>query len=305
MKLTYWISLVLFLAMAFCLVPDRAAGGEAETPTQTIEEWAKENFFAVDKGPFQYAASYAAFRGRLDVLKWMQEQGVDVTATDGDRMTLADIAADAGHVHVLEWLKEQGSGVSNKNASMLLLRAAARGDVATMKRMKEQGADVNFSDYNPRYTRDIPYYTAFGFPIREFRPAGHTPMHFAASGGHMGAMEWLKEQGADVNAVLNNGWTPMFMAASKGHIDTMAWLKEQGADVNAMSGGGWTPILEAIKNNRADAATWLTGQGADINAKRDDGWSPLFALIAMTGRNDEAMRRLIELGADINAKDGK
>jgi len=57
-----------------------------------------------------------------------------------------------------------------------------------------------------------------------------TPMHVAARGGEVDAMQWLKEQGADVNAKNNIADTPMHLAAGAGHVDAMRLSFELAAN---------------------------------------------------------------------------
>jgi ankyrin repeat protein len=44
---------------------------------------------------------------------------------------------------------------------------------------------------------------------------------------HLEVVQWLKEQGADINKD-SNGWTPLYVAAGNGHLEVVQWLKEQG-----------------------------------------------------------------------------
>ena len=90
-------------------------------------------------------------------------------------------------------------------------KAAANNDVAEMKSLKVQGADINAKD----------------------RVDGHTPMHHAAGSDAVEAMIWLKSEGADINA--RNGWNtvPIHCAAKENALNAMKWLKTQGADIDA------------------------------------------------------------------------
>ena len=63
----------------------------------------------------------------------------------------------------------------------------------------------------------------------------------------MDAMEWLKAQGADINARRSDGATPMHSAARGNAV--MEWLKAQGADINARRSDGATPMHYAARGN--------------------------------------------------------
>lgn len=62
---------------------------------------------------------------------------------------------------------------------------------------------------------------------------GATPLHHAASGGHVETARLLLEHGADVNAMTLEfcGMTPLHCAAEQGHLETAKTLVEHGADI--------------------------------------------------------------------------
>jgi ankyrin repeat protein len=122
-------------------------------------------------------------------------------------------------------------------------------------------------------------------------------MFEAAGAGHVEAMEWLSEQGADINARNLWGNTPVFYAT----VEAMKWLKKQGADINARNNRGETPLFHASGDGHVEAMKWLKEQGADINAENNKGYTPMFA--AAHWNQFEAMKWLKEQGVDINASD--
>ena len=124
--------------------------------------------------------------------------------------------------------------------------------------------------------------------------AGTTPMHSAAMGSALPAMEWLKEQGADINAPNSSGNTPMHAAAFKNAVDAMEWLKEQGADIYARDDLNQTPMHWAARGNSVNAMKWLKSEGANINAWDSVSQNPMH--IAMTSNSEDAVEWLANNG---------
>ena len=58
---------------------------------------------------------WATLGGRIEVMKWLKEQGVDINAKDGNGATFMHAAAFAGRVEAMKWLKEQGADINAEN----------------------------------------------------------------------------------------------------------------------------------------------------------------------------------------------
>jgi hypothetical protein len=133
-----------------------------------------------------------------------------------------------------------------------LIEAASRGDLEKVKRLLNEGADVNAKN---KY--------------------GQTPLHWAATWGHLDIVKLLVDRGADINAKDEDGETPLHWAAANDHLDVVEFLLDRGADVNAKSGYGQTPLHWAATYSRLDIVKLLLDRGADVNAKNGDGKTPL------------------------------
>ncbi len=94
--------------------------------------------------------------------------------------------------------------------------------------------------------------------------------------------------------------TLMAMSTS---ADTPAveFLIENGADVNLRSGRGFTPIMYAALNGQIANLRLLANAGANVNAVADEGQTAVS--IAKAGKHEEAVDELLRLGArDVEAK---
>ena len=183
--------------------------------------------------------SRAAEHGHVEVMKWLKEQGVNVSLKYD-----IILAARGGSVEAMRWLAEQGADVTARgdDGRTLIFESASFGHVEAMKWLKEQGLDINAKNNG-----------------------GSVPMHSAAMWGRVDAMKWLKEQGVDLDVKNNEGTTPMHLAAIYGEVDAVKWLKEQGADINAKTKDGKSPLQvarESDRNANNNMVEWLMENGA-------------------------------------------
>ena len=105
---------------------------------------------------------------------------------------------------------------------------------------------------------------------------GDYAMHVAAGINAINILEWLKSQGADVNA--GDAWnrTPMHDAAKTNSLDSLDWLKSQGADVNAMADHDGTPMQYAEWLNSRDSLKWfMDNDGIETITKPDETPQPV------------------------------
>ncbi len=97
----------------------------------------------------------------------------------------------------------------------------------------------------------------------------------AASDGDLGRVSELVESGISPNAFDENTYTPIHAAASYGHIDVLELLLLHGGDLNIADDDGDTPIY-VVEN--VDTARWLLGHGAVIDRVNKEGVSPIQAI---------------------------
>ncbi|KAM7251504.1 hypothetical protein ACFE04_023387 [Oxalis oulophora] len=94
----------------------------------------------------------------------------------------------------------------------LLHVVARRGDLKEVKRLLDEGMDVNVAAWGPK-------------------SKGVTPLHLAAKGGHLDVMDLLLERGANIDARTwgSCGWTPLHNAAKERKKEAIKFLVENGA----------------------------------------------------------------------------
>ena len=102
-----------------------------------------------------------------------------------------------------------------------------------------------------------------------------SPLHRAASGGDINAVNALIDNGADINAKAENGWTPLHFAAALGKIGIVNALIKAEANVNAKAKDDSMPLHTAAWANQTGAAIALIHAGANLKATDIWGKTPL------------------------------
>lgn len=126
-------------------------------------------------------------------------------------------------------------------------------------------------------------------------PEGESALMLAALEGYADLSEKLIAQGADVN---KPGWTPLHYAATRGHVLLIKILLDNHAYIDAESPNGTTPLMMAAHYGTAAAVKALLEGEADPLMKNEQGLSAIdFAqradradiveLIAKTIRNKQ------------------
>ncbi|KAJ3759273.1 ankyrin [Lentinula raphanica] len=75
-------------------------------------------------------------------------------------------------------------------------------------------------------------------------PNTYTPMHAAASYGHIHVLEYLISRGGDVNIVDSDGDTPLYTVEN---VDTAQYLVEKGATIDRVNEEGISPIAHLLE----------------------------------------------------------
>ena len=206
--------------------------------------------------------------------------GADVNKTENLGKTPLYEATIAGHETIVGRLIAAGAAVNQANSSgdTPLLLAALQGHEAIVGRLIDAGAAVNQADVD-----------------------GDTPLSFAALKGHEAIVGGLLDAGADVNKANKNGQTPLYRAAEIGHKGIVEILLAAGADVNAADKSGQTPLYWAVQAQNNNIVALLIEKGADFLSQLEQWKYSDILKVAVRKGYSEAVRQLINVGADPNA----
>jgi ankyrin repeat protein len=101
---------------------------------------------------------------------------------------------------------------------------------------------------------------------------GWTPLHYAATGGHVAIMKQLLENYAFIDAQSPNGSTPLMMAAMYGSSAAVQLLLDEGADTAMKNQLGMTALDFAQRANRPDAVRLLSTAARASKRPSDGKW---------------------------------
>ena len=99
-------------------------------------------------------------------------------------------------------------------------------------------------------------------------PADETPLMMASLRGQTQVARKLIARGAHVN---KTGWTPLHYAATSGHVDIIKLLLDESAYIDAESPNGTTPLMMAAHYGTREAVKLLLDAGADPAVKNQLG----------------------------------
>jgi len=140
---------------------------------------------------------------------------------------------------------------------------------------------------------------------------GYFPLFGASCEGHLHIVKLLLEQGADVNAKLNDGTSSLYFASRQGHLNIVKLLLEQGADINALTDDNLTALGHACLFAQLDVVRFLIARGADVNL----GYPPIVLaccdldeedrkhvnMVGFWDRKYEVVQELLKNGVNVHA----
>ncbi len=195
---------------------------------------------------------------------------------------------------------------ANESLNNQLIEASNNGNLAEVKSLVKQGADVNYKDdigrsaiYVGCWRLDIVKFLIDAGADVNTRYDSNTILMEASYNGDISIVRYIIKQGGDIHLKNHRGTTALLEATRGGYLDIIEFLVNQGADVNTADHNYFTPLKWTItESGDMDTIRYLVKSGADINYKGDlDGTALMYA--SRVG-NLTIVRFLVEQGADVN-----
>ena len=191
--------------------------GHLDMVTLLLDRGAKINDTDADNyRPIHHAAdrmrlknSLGKLEEKMNIAKLLIKNGARINVHSlGQHHTPLDLAAREGDLEMVELLVDNGANVNNHKPLHL---ASEKGYLEIVTYLVEHGANLNEPDIEINEP-DIETFVEEGRnSLREYRvdreflnepgiEIGPSPLHEAVRGGHFDVVEYLVEQGADINA---------------------------------------------------------------------------------------------------------
>ncbi|KAK3091926.1 hypothetical protein FSP39_023766 [Pinctada imbricata] len=127
------------------------------------------------------------------------------------------------------------------------------------------------------------------------------PIWVAAITGQLELAKILLKYGADVNGMSDSNSTALRASCYKCNLEMVEYLISEGANVNIPNRYGCSCLMNAVEST--EIVKYLVEHGADINA-RENGKLQLTAVhYAIHNNNMDALKLIVEAGADLTIRD--
>ena len=318
-----------------------AAFGDLDV-MQFLLDWGADVMLPASGGatPLHLAATY----NTPEMVGLLIDQGAEVRNVDENGDTpLGNAAGFNPDPKVTETLLDRGARldhVGGFGGTAIHLAATFNENPEVALLLLERGADLSGVDHegstllhNAAYGGNLRLARRFvdeGFDVNAENESGMIPLHHAAQGGNPGVVDWLQQQGSEIDAKEGIfGFTPLHSAVAfstagymKGTIiEVIGLLLDAGHLVDARDNQGqtalhWVVDPEGLRDYGEHddwfAARWgeptstlevmefLLDQGADPSAKGHGHFTPLHD--AVISREPDRVSLLLQHGADIYAE---
>lgn len=285
----------------------------------------------------------AAFSGHVRIAALLIENGAEIDSLDDQRSTPLLWAAREGHHETVRLLLDHGADcmIQDEGGWTALDECAPPGFDSIVQMLIDHHPPIIHSKDTNDYTAlhhtapqhhdsTITILLNAGLEIDARNQYGRTPFFQAVGSGHEETVRVFLERGADINAIDQEGWSVLHIAVFHEHVAIAALLLDRGAKINC-DADGIAPLHVAVLRNNIDLVELLLEYDADVHVgnrfvgtaydfsqlhEQGEAQNTLFSLkienptstitglrIAVCGKSEAKIRRLLELGADINGKD--
>ncbi|SEL49141.1 amino acid ABC transporter substrate-binding protein, PAAT family [Pseudoxanthomonas sp. GM95] len=128
--------------------------------------------------------------------------------------------------------------------------------------------------------------------------AGASPdaeLSAAVSANDPARVRWLLANGANGDALDDQGRLPLQHAIRLRELAVGDALLSGGAKLEARDGDGWTPLMTALWTGDAETVDWLLRKQPKLDVVSKDGWTPLS--VAIHNGDEALVNKMLDAGA--------
>ena len=271
------------------------------------------------RGPFQVTPlMLASFNGHVEVPRFLIDHKADVTSADDKGRTALHSASQCGHVDVVQLLLDHGADVNVRDMDLWtpLHVASSYGHLKVAELLLERGAEVDVRNKDQKtpliLVSDIGEYEVVhllikrGSNVNSQDTWGWSPVYLAARNGDLEVVKLLLDSGADIDIWDRNDETPFDIASKFGKHDVMNFLAKHDGNLSSrLSEPVASTLLEEEPQNDLSVISSAEPQrscsNADKEGSNDEQSTSLHT--ALKNRNIDAIKNLLDRGADVNERD--
>ncbi|XP_067667462.1 ankyrin repeat domain-containing protein 50-like [Haliotis asinina] len=225
----------------------------------------------------------AAYRGRMDVLKYLVKQGGDVSLLDKTGDNILHIACRGGHVVMVKYIISQ--------------------DIVDINSKGRGARSVGMVAAQVGYRSIFDLCACAGCNLTAVDAKGNNILHVAILGGHTRMVKHvLAQRHVNINSRGMNGKTPLIFAAFKGHKDVFDSILDEGGDPSLVDKKGDNILHWVCRGGHVEMVKYVISQNfTDINSRGHYGMTPIM-VVAFKG-NRRVFDLVLSKGADTSLVD--
>ncbi|MCE5187042.1 MAG: ankyrin repeat domain-containing protein [Planctomycetaceae bacterium] len=212
----------------------------------------------------------------LRIAEMLLEKGADVNAADvfgcTPLLNLGEANMDC-HLELTRLLIARGADLNRQDhqGNTFLLGAAEMGTAAMMKIAIEAGADLSIRNYYGMSIQKIARYDAEEKLQLLYQYKKDVTLPEAVYYSQSALVDQLIQNGADVNAKLDDGSTPLILASQRNDSAMIIKLLTLAAGINAQDNSGSTALHYAAAQGYDEIVRILLANKADVTLRNQDG----------------------------------
>lgn len=262
----------------------------------------------------------AVFQKQHAMLEWLLAQGADTAAKRTNNENALHFAAMNNDVKALSLLLAHGGAAGINQRSLTakhtpLMKAVQAGSHEATTALLAAGADPNVQDSQARTALHQAVEKNDTRMIYQLVVKGHadinkvdshdssTPLHTAVFEEHLDSFDMLLRLGADPHQPDGQKRSPLVQAGYYGHLPITKYILENvppEPDADIAAARRAEALYDALFYGHTEVAHYLLDSGkVDVNHKVRD--SDFVLQAAVRGRDIDLVKKIIDLGADLNA----